>query len=100
MAYITVEKIGDFGVCRHKGTPNLYVSAYIAETGSMVYRSLHTASMENACIQVRGLVDRGVTGDPAEALVQKPRSRRFLNSTGRRLKSRPLRSSAGSLSIA
>jgi integrase len=72
MAYITVEKIGDFGVCRHKGTPNLYVSAYIAETGSMVYRSLHTASMENACIQVRGLVDRGVTGDPAEALVQKP----------------------------
>lgn len=71
-AYETIDKIGDFSVCRHKDTENLYVSVYIAETRSMVYRSLHTTSVANACNQVEGLVERGVTGDPAGALVQKP----------------------------
>jgi integrase len=72
MAFIILEKIGEFGVCLHKGTPNFYVSAYLPEDGRMVYRSLHTTSVADACAQVRGLVDRCVTGDPAEALVQRP----------------------------
>lgn len=72
MAYITLTKIGEFGVCQDRGTPNLYVSIYLPEQGSMVYRSLRTTNLEEACIQVRSLVDRGVTGDPAGALVQKP----------------------------
>lgn len=72
MAYITLTKIGEFGVCQDKGTSNFYVSAYLPEQGSMVYRSLRTTNLEDACVQVRSLVDRGVTGDPAAALVQKP----------------------------
>jgi len=72
MAYITLTKIGNFGVCQNKGTSNFYVSAYLPEQGCMVYRSLRTTNLEDACVQVRSLVDRGVTGDPAEALVQKP----------------------------
>ncbi|MDA9490998.1 tyrosine-type recombinase/integrase [Bradyrhizobium sp. CCBAU 11361] len=72
MAYITLTKIGEFGVCQDKGTPNFYVSSYLPEQGSMIYRSLRTTNLEDACVQVRSLVDRGVTGDPAEALVQKP----------------------------
>jgi len=72
MAYVTLTRIGEFGVCLDKGTPNFYVSAYLPEKGSMVYRSLRTTHLEEACVQVRSLVDPGVTGDPAEALVQKP----------------------------
>jgi hypothetical protein len=58
MSYITLTKIGEFGVCQHKGTPNFYVSAYLPEQGSMVYRSLRTTNLEDACVQVRSLVDR------------------------------------------
>lgn len=72
MAYVTLTRIGAFGVCQDKGTPNFYVSVYLPEKGSMVYRSLRTTNLEDACVQVRSLVDRGVGGDPAEALVQKP----------------------------
>lgn len=72
MAYVTLTKIGEFGVCQDKGTPNFYVSAYLPEKAIMVYRSLRTTNLEDACVQVRSLVDRGVTGDPAEALVQRP----------------------------
>lgn len=72
MAYVHFTKIGEFGVVQDKGTPNFYVSAYVREKGITVYRSLRTTNLEDACVQVRSLVDRGVTGDPAEALVQKP----------------------------
>ena len=72
MAYKILTKIGQFGVCQDTGTPNFYVSAYVPEKKAMVYRSLHTTDLEQACIVVRSLVDRGITGDPADALVQKP----------------------------
>ncbi|MBB4366647.1 hypothetical protein GGD65_007720 [Bradyrhizobium sp. CIR18] len=72
MAYITLTKIGEYGVCQDKGTPNFYVSVYLPGKGSMIYRSLRTTNLEDACVQVRSLVDRGVKGDPAEALVQRP----------------------------
>ncbi|MEJ1939122.1 hypothetical protein WDZ92_53670, partial [Nostoc sp. NIES-2111] len=71
MAYSVITKVGSFGVCQDVGKPHLYVSSYVPETKTMVYRSLHTTSIEEAIVTVRDLVERGITGDPADALAKK-----------------------------
>jgi len=72
VAYNTLTKIGTFGVCQKVGTENFYVSVYVPDKKSMIYRSLHTTILTEATDKVRDLVERGVEGDPIDALAKKP----------------------------
>jgi integrase len=72
MAYKEIATFGCFKVCQRVGKPHLYVGTYLADTQKTIYRSLHTTDAGEAIDQVRSLVARGITGDPAAALAQKP----------------------------
>lgn len=78
MAYVTLTRIGAFGVCQDKGTPNFYVSVYLPEKGSMVYRSLRTTNLEDAA---RAPADHT---DPHVAEVDQPRFAIFVAAAGER----------------
>ena len=71
MAYNTLTKIGAFGVCLDVGTDHLCVSAYVPDKMVMIYRSLHTSNLEDTIVILRDLVERGVEGDPINALAKK-----------------------------
>lgn len=72
MAYTQLHKMGMYSVCIHEGTDNLYVGCYDPDNKKSFYRSLGTTDLETALVTVRSLIERGVTGDPKDALVQKP----------------------------
>ncbi|MBB4366765.1 integrase [Bradyrhizobium sp. CIR18] len=59
-------------ICTYDGTNNLYVGGYDKDKKTSFYRSLGTTDLEAAMAAVRSLIERGITGDPKEALVQKP----------------------------
>ncbi|WP_426436967.1 hypothetical protein [Bradyrhizobium genosp. P] len=72
MAYTKIHKMGEYAVCSHSTTDHLYVGGYDKEKQASFYRSLGTTDLETALVTVRSLIERGVTGDPKDALVQKP----------------------------
>jgi hypothetical protein len=72
MAYVKIHEIGEYAVCRDSDTSHFYVYTYDKETKKTFYRSLHTDDLEAAIAAVRSLVERGITGDPKDAIVQKP----------------------------
>jgi integrase len=72
MAYTKIHKMGEYAVCSHDTTDNLYVYTYDKEQQKSFYRTLGTTDLEAAIAAVRSLVERGITGDPKDALVQRP----------------------------
>ena len=72
MAYTKIHKMGDYAVCSYDTTDNLYVYTYDKEQQKSFYRTLGTTDLEAAIAAVRSLVERGITGDPKDALVQRP----------------------------
>ncbi|WMT76529.1 hypothetical protein [Bradyrhizobium sp. Ash2021] len=72
MAYTKIHKMGEYAVCSHDTTDNLYVYTYDKEQQKSFYRTLGTTDLEGAIAAVRSLVERGITGDPKDALVQRP----------------------------
>lgn len=71
-AFITIHEIGEYEVRRHIETAYFYVCGYDKETQDSFQRSLKTKDLEVAIEAVRSLVERGITGDPRNAIVQKP----------------------------
>lgn len=72
MAYAKIHTMGEYTVCSHGKSDNLYVGGYDREEQTSFYRSLGTTDLETALVAVRSLIERGITGDPKAALVQKP----------------------------
>lgn len=73
--YAEIARIEHYTVVRDtqsKTKDQLYVGWYDAAARQTRRRSLDTTGVETACTIVRGLVDRGVVGDPKEALKQQP----------------------------
>jgi integrase len=71
-AFVKVHEIGDFAVCRHTVTAYFYVYGYDKESQKTFHYTLGTKDLEAAIAAVRSLVERGITGDPKGAIVQKP----------------------------
>jgi integrase len=72
MAYTKIHKIGEYSVCTYSKADSFYVGGYDKLEQKSFYRTLDTNDLEAALAAVRSLVERGITGDPKNALVQRP----------------------------
>ncbi|RXH37958.1 hypothetical protein [Bradyrhizobium zhanjiangense] len=72
MSFTKVHKMGEYSICTYKKSANLYCGGYDKDQQTSFYRSLGTTDLETAIATVRSLIERGITGDPQEAIVQRP----------------------------
>jgi integrase len=70
--YIDVATIGSYRIVRSASNDSLYLSWYDAQSRQTRRRSLKIQNVEKACSVARSIVERGVTGDPKDALVVEP----------------------------
>jgi integrase len=70
--YERLADIGPYWVARDRATGILYVCWYDGGGRQTRRRSLRTTNVELALSTVRGIVDRGIVGDPGDALADRP----------------------------
>lgn len=70
-AFIEIARVGDYRILRHS-RKWLYVAWYDAGARQIRRRSLGTKDVAKAVAMVTALVDRGINGDPIDALKSKP----------------------------